>query len=102
MLVVFLTTSAFERSRWRGRRCACDTPEIMGCDNVLNRFSPFSANSIAFNLIAGESRFNSHSLTASAANASGFLQTALSKLPRWRGTRNERQSTASQYVVTGC
>jgi hypothetical protein len=31
--------------------------------------------------IAGESRFNSHNLTASAANASGFLQVAVSEAP---------------------
>jgi hypothetical protein len=43
--------SAFERSRWRGGCCACDTPGIMGCDDVLNRLSPFSAKSRAFRVL---------------------------------------------------
>jgi hypothetical protein len=75
-----LNASAFELSRWRGGRCACDTPDIVGCQDVVNRLSPLFANSLSFT-VAGESRFNSHSLTASAAHASGSLQTALSKLP---------------------
>jgi hypothetical protein len=44
-----LIESAFELSRWRGRRCACDTPDIVGCQNVLNRLSPFSNKSLACN-----------------------------------------------------
>ncbi len=35
-----LPTRAFELSRWRGGRYACDTPDIMGCRSVLNRLSP--------------------------------------------------------------
>jgi hypothetical protein len=35
----------FERSRWRGGRCACDTCCAMGFHNVLNRPSPRSTNS---------------------------------------------------------
>ncbi len=40
---------AFELSRWRGRRCACDTPDIVGYQNALNRLSPFSNKSLASN-----------------------------------------------------
>src|ERR1700751_3905542 len=40
--VSLLPSTAFELCRWRGRRCACDTPEIVGYQNVLNRLSPFS------------------------------------------------------------
>jgi hypothetical protein len=45
--------------------------------------SPFASCFYLFIIlsIAGESRFNSHSLTASAANASGFLQVAVSEAP---------------------
>src|SRR5216683_3341729 len=46
-----VTTSTFERSRWRGGRYACDTPDIMGCPSVLNRLSPLLANLIAVNLL---------------------------------------------------
>jgi hypothetical protein len=40
--------------------------------------------------VASESRFNSHSLTASAAHTSGSLQTALSKLPRDKSRADPR------------
>jgi hypothetical protein len=40
--------TAFERSRWRGGRCASDTPNIMGCQSSMNRLSPLSANCIFF------------------------------------------------------
>jgi hypothetical protein len=43
----FLKTP-FELSRWRGGRCACDTPDIMDYHNVLNRLSPFSTKSKSF------------------------------------------------------
>ena len=44
---------------------------------------PFASCSYLFIIlsIAAESRFNSHSLTGSAANASGFLQVAVSEAP---------------------
>jgi hypothetical protein len=35
-----LLKTPFERSRWRGGRYACDTPNIMGFRSVLNRLSP--------------------------------------------------------------
>jgi hypothetical protein len=38
-------------SRWRGGRYACDTPDIMGCQCVLDRVSPFFANMMAVNLL---------------------------------------------------
>jgi hypothetical protein len=38
----------FGLSRWRGRRCACDTGDIMGCHSILNRFSPSAVNSLLF------------------------------------------------------
>jgi hypothetical protein len=41
----------FERSRWRGGRCACDTPGIMGCRSVLNRLSPRDSNSISIYML---------------------------------------------------
>jgi hypothetical protein len=43
--------AAFERSRWRGGRYACDTPDIMGCRSVLNRLSPSFANSTSFSML---------------------------------------------------
>jgi hypothetical protein len=47
----FVNATSFELSRWRGGHCACDTPKIMGSDDVLNPLSPFSAKPIAFNLL---------------------------------------------------
>src|SRR5258707_3880270 len=44
---------------------------------------------------AGKNRFNSHRLTASAANASGSLQTALSKLP------DHAMSETARFCVLG-
>jgi len=38
----------FALSRWRGRRYACDTSDIMGCYSILNRFSPSVYNSLFF------------------------------------------------------
>jgi hypothetical protein len=46
-----VNTSAFELSRWRVRRCACDTPDIVGYQNVLNRLSPFSNKPLACNAL---------------------------------------------------
>jgi hypothetical protein len=46
-----LVKTPFELSRWRGGRCACDTPDIMGRRNVLNRLSPLFANSLSFSLL---------------------------------------------------
>jgi hypothetical protein len=42
-----MTKSAFKRSRWRGEGCACDSPSIMGCHSVLNRFFALWAKSQA-------------------------------------------------------
>jgi hypothetical protein len=50
-LVPSLTATAFELSRWRGGRYACDTPDIMGCRSVLNQLSPLFANSLSFSLL---------------------------------------------------
>jgi hypothetical protein len=44
-----VNTSPFERSRWRGGRCACDTPDIVDYQDALKRLSPFSAKSLASN-----------------------------------------------------
>ena|SRR5260370_26651565 len=41
----------FERSRWRGGRYACDTPDIMGWRSVLNRLSPLFANLLSFSML---------------------------------------------------
>jgi hypothetical protein len=48
---IFLTRSAFERSRWGGGRCASDTADIMGCRNALNRLSLGLANSLFFSVL---------------------------------------------------
>src|ERR1035437_8449759 len=37
---VKLLKTPFELSRWRGGRYTCDTLDIMGCRNVVNRLSP--------------------------------------------------------------
>jgi hypothetical protein len=46
-----VTTRAFELSRWRGGRCACDTADTMGYTNVLNRLSPIFAKLLSVNLL---------------------------------------------------
>jgi hypothetical protein len=46
-----LVKTPFELSRWRGGRYACDTPDIMGSQSVLNRLSPLFANSLSFSLL---------------------------------------------------
>jgi hypothetical protein len=46
-----ITESQLERSRRRSGHYACDTPNIMGCQSVLNRFSPLTANLLSFNLL---------------------------------------------------
>jgi hypothetical protein len=48
---IFVDPGAFELSRWRGGRCACDTPDIMDYHNVLNRLSPFSTKSKSFKVL---------------------------------------------------
>ena len=45
------TRLAFELSRWRGGRYACDTPDIMGWQSVVNQLSPIFAKSLPFNLL---------------------------------------------------
>jgi hypothetical protein len=47
----FVYPAVFERSRWRGGRYACDTPDIMGCRSVLNRLSPVFANETSFSML---------------------------------------------------
>jgi hypothetical protein len=46
-----ISVTPFERSRWRGGRYACDTPDIMGCRSILNRLSPVLANAISFSML---------------------------------------------------
>jgi len=46
-----LSETAFELSRWRGGRYACDTSEIIGCRSVLNQLSPLFANALFFSLL---------------------------------------------------
>jgi hypothetical protein len=48
-LLVTWPRNPFGLSRWRGGRYACDTPDIMGCQCVLDRVSPFFANMMAVN-----------------------------------------------------
>ena len=67
----------------------------MHCRGFLNRLSPRDSNSVAILYVAGENRFNSHRLAASAANASGSLQTALSKLP------DHAMSETARFCVSG-
>jgi hypothetical protein len=77
----FQPQSRLERSRWRGGGCDSDTSDIMGFNRVLNRPSPLAAISLLFCLLPPKVDSISHSLTASAANASGFLQVAVSEAP---------------------
>jgi hypothetical protein len=55
----------------------CNIATIHCFQGILSQLSPFLIQSLR-----GESGFNFQCLTASAANASGSLQTALTKLPR--------------------
>jgi hypothetical protein len=73
-----MTRSAFERGRWRGGRYACDTPDNYGLPERSEATFAYFFQLNFLQHVAGESRFNSHSLTASPANASSSLQTALS------------------------
>jgi hypothetical protein len=65
--------------------------------------SPFASCSYLFIIlsIAGESRFNSHSLTASAANASGFLQVAVSEAPSQSAFELELSRAGSPDTAIG-
>jgi hypothetical protein len=40
-----------ERSRWRGGRCACDTPDIMGFREVPNRLSPCAVKLLQISML---------------------------------------------------
>jgi hypothetical protein len=77
----FLSPCRLERSRWRGGRCDSDTSDIMGFNCVLNHPSPLAVISLVFCLLRTKVDSISNSLTASAANASGFLQVAVSEAP---------------------
>jgi hypothetical protein len=48
---LLLTRTAFELSRWRGVRRACDTADIMDFNCVLNRLSPLALISLLFSLL---------------------------------------------------